>query len=56
VLIPMSRWLANHPVKLCLDHRVALARDCLEGLAVDDGDVPPFVSDETGALQYAGGY
>jgi len=35
MLIPMSRWSANHPIKLCLDHRVALAGDCFEPFASD---------------------
>jgi hypothetical protein len=46
MLIPMSRWSANHPIKLCLDHRVALAGDCFEPFAIDNRDMPPCVSDD----------
>jgi hypothetical protein len=28
MLIRMRLWSSNHPVKFCLDHRVALAGDC----------------------------
>jgi hypothetical protein len=29
MLIRMRLWSSNHPVKFCLDHRVALAGDCI---------------------------
>jgi hypothetical protein len=41
-------------VQLSLDAAVALARDTFQPLAIEDGDVPTVIADESRGLEYPG--